>query len=162
MQIVSAQGTLRLYNIYNDCTNDETLEALRAHLIRPRSARGLPRPIRYVWMGDFNRHSPMWDEPRNHHLFTRGNLDAAGKLIDMAAEFGMSMVLPAKMATLEASASGNRTTRRMSVTLRVFEFQLIPQSLKLNDAYHSNQVLQVMLSPSYMLHQVQVIYPQSP
>jgi len=30
-----------------------------------------------IWLGDFNRHHPEWDEERNSHLFTRENLDEA-------------------------------------------------------------------------------------
>jgi ribonuclease HI/endonuclease/exonuclease/phosphatase family metal-dependent hydrolase len=109
VQILTTAGTLRVYNIYNDCEHDKSLDALQEHLQRAPSTRGLPRPIRYVWMGDFNRHSPVWDEERNHHLFTRANLEAADKLIQMAARFDMQMVLPPGVATLEALASGNRT-----------------------------------------------------
>jgi ribonuclease HI/endonuclease/exonuclease/phosphatase family metal-dependent hydrolase len=109
VQVITSAGTLRIYNIYNDCLHDNSVDALNAHLRRAPSGRGLPRPIRYVWMGDFNRHSPIWDEDRNHHLFTRDNLQAADKLIRMAAEFDMRMVLPQGLATLEAMASGNRT-----------------------------------------------------
>jgi ribonuclease HI len=109
VQIITAQGTLRVYNIYNDCKNDDTLEALRAHMRGAPGSRGLPRPIRHVWMGDFNRHSPLWDEDRNHHLFTRENLRASDKLIQLTAQFGMHMALPPGLPTLEALASKNRT-----------------------------------------------------
>ena len=66
IQIITAQGTLRVYNIYNDCTNDDTLTVLQGHLRQANRHRGLPQPIRQVWMGDFNRHSPVWDDERNH------------------------------------------------------------------------------------------------
>ena len=101
-QIVTANGTLRIYNVYNDCTHDETLNILRDHLRRPPSMRGLPRPMRYIWMGDFNRHSPVWDETRNRHLFTRDNLRAADVLLQLVAEAGLVMALPPEILTLEA------------------------------------------------------------
>lgn len=37
----------------------------------------------FIWLGDFNRHHPIWDEERNAHLFTRGALDAAQPLLDL-------------------------------------------------------------------------------
>jgi ribonuclease HI/endonuclease/exonuclease/phosphatase family metal-dependent hydrolase len=125
VQIITAQGTLRVYNIYNDCTNDDTLTALDAHLRRVHNNRGLPRPIRRVWMGDFNRHSPVWDDDRNHHLFTRQNLKAADTLIRLAARYDMRMVLPPGIPTLEALASKNKTrvdnVFASSGTVRLFE-----------------------------------------
>ena len=109
IQIITAQGTLKVYNIYNDCTNDDTLTALQGHLRQANRHRGLPWPIRQVWMGDFNRHSPVWDDERNHHLFTRQNLKAVDILLQMVAIYSMHMVLPAGIPTLEASASKNKT-----------------------------------------------------
>ena len=60
-----------------------------------------------LWMGDFNRHHPMWDESCNAHLFTRSNLDKAQLLIDAAAKLGLRMVLPKDLPTLCALATGN-------------------------------------------------------
>jgi ribonuclease HI len=109
IQIVTAQGTIRIYNIYNDGEHDEVLLALRKHVRTYPPARGLPRPMRFIWLGDFNRHSPEWDEERNRHLFTRENLQAAGALIGLLAQEGMHMALPPGIPTLEAMASKNRT-----------------------------------------------------
>ena len=35
-----------------------------------------------IWLGDFNRHHPMWDEERHAHLFTRAALEVAQLLGD--------------------------------------------------------------------------------
>jgi hypothetical protein len=62
-----------------------------------------------MWLGDFNRHSPDWDEERNQQLFTRDNLRAAGLLIQLTIQENMKMALPPGIPTLEAMASKNRT-----------------------------------------------------
>ena len=36
-----------------------------------------------IWLGDFNRHHPLWDEERNAHMFTKAALEAAQPLINM-------------------------------------------------------------------------------
>ena len=109
IQSVSLQGTLRLFNIYNDCNHDNSQLALQEYMRRVPALGNLPGPIRYVWLGDFNRHSPIWDEARNHHLFTSENLRAAGQLIQLYTEYNLVMTLPPGVATLEALATKNRT-----------------------------------------------------
>src|ERR1700690_2137401 len=86
VQIAGEQGTLRIINIYNDCTHDKSMEAVEKYMTAARRQQGGERtPIKYVWMGDFNRHSPMWDDGRNVHLFTTQNLEAAGRLTAMVS-----------------------------------------------------------------------------
>jgi ribonuclease HI len=62
-----------------------------------------------MWAGDFNRHHPIWDEPRNAHLFTRENLDLTQPLLNMLARHGMKMALPPFIPTLQAHNTGNHT-----------------------------------------------------
>lgn len=62
-----------------------------------------------IWMGDFNRHHPMWDLTSNSHLFTAANLDAADILINLLAEYSLTQALPHGIATLEASNTKNHT-----------------------------------------------------
>jgi hypothetical protein len=59
-----------------------------------------------LWMGDFNRHHPLWEELRNQHLF---NYTAAQPLIDLIADYGMIQLLPCGLPTLQALCSGNWT-----------------------------------------------------
>jgi hypothetical protein len=108
IQVVGEQGTLRIINIYNDCTHDKSMEALDGYMRTAGSRMGDKLPVRYLWMGDFNRHSPMSDEERNNHLFTSAGLEAAGRLIDLTARC-MTMVLPQGIPTLKALATGNLT-----------------------------------------------------
>jgi hypothetical protein len=59
VQIVSEQGTSRLINIYNSCENDDAMEAVDKYMRGAGRRRDTRTLIRYVWMGDFNRHSPV-------------------------------------------------------------------------------------------------------
>ena len=62
-----------------------------------------------IWLGDFNRHHPLWDEERNAHLFTKAALEAAQPLIDMISKHDMCMVLPKDIPMLEACSTKNFT-----------------------------------------------------
>ena len=65
--------------------------------------------VKVIWLRDFNRHHPMWDEERNAHLFTRAVLEAVQPLLDMVSTHDMRMVLPKDIPTLEASSTKNYT-----------------------------------------------------
>lgn len=109
IQLENEDYTLRIFNIYNDGEHSRNLADLE-NIIRTHTA-GIEtiKPMHMIWMGDFNRHHPMWDETRNHHLFTSGNLDAAQKLLDLLANYDMRMVLPHGIPTLEATGTKNFT-----------------------------------------------------
>ena len=51
----------------------------------------------------------MWDEERNHHLFMAVALREADKLIRMAADYDMEIILPKGIPMLEAMATKNWT-----------------------------------------------------
>ena len=57
--------------------------------------------------GDFNQHHPMWDEERNHHLFTAGVLEDSGKLLTLVADSNMVMALLKDIPTLESMSTKN-------------------------------------------------------
>ena len=61
------------------------------------------------WLGDFNRHHPLWDEEHNSHLFTKVALNNAQKLLDLVADYGISQALPKDLPTLKSSSMGNWT-----------------------------------------------------
>ncbi|KAF7354515.1 RNA-directed DNA polymerase from transposon X-element [Mycena venus] len=106
-----AFGTIRIINVYNDCNHNEALDALREYLRRPEAARYPIGPLRYIWAGDFNRHHPLWDELRNHHLFTTHNLDLAQPLLDLLARYSMRMALPRDIPTLRTFGPTHNFTR---------------------------------------------------
>jgi hypothetical protein len=60
-------------------------------------------------LGDFNHHHLIWELKHNTHLFTAANLDAAGILINLLSLYNMTQILPAGLATLEASNTKNHT-----------------------------------------------------
>lgn len=104
--MTSNSGKVLIFNVYNDCNHSRTLEELRRVLLLLAQEFDIAT-IHMLWLGDFNRHHPMWDEARNNHLFTRAALDDAEKLIDLTQEFNMLMALPQGIPTLEHSRSRN-------------------------------------------------------
>ena len=54
-----------------------------------------------IWAGDFNRHHLLWDRDEDTHLFTRQAQRAAEKLIDVLAEYDMTMALLKGIPTLQ-------------------------------------------------------------
>lgn len=55
--------------------------------------------VHSIWLGDFNRHHPHWDNPNDTRLFTRDAINDAELLIVAVAEAGMEMVLPSGTPT---------------------------------------------------------------
>jgi len=111
IQITGAWGTRRFFNIYNDQKHSQNITALNRYLLTSESEQRSTgsSPPEDLWCGDFNRHSPMWDEARNSQLFTRPALREAQRLIDLAATWNMHMALRPGINTLESTSSKNYT-----------------------------------------------------
>jgi exonuclease III len=109
IQLVGDFGTLRLINIYNDCNHNDSLTHLSNYLRNPQNRIYPQAPLHNMWMGDFNRHHSLWDEPRNEHLFTQRNLDLTQPLLDLIGRYSMKMALPPGIPTLKAFGTGNHT-----------------------------------------------------
>lgn len=111
IQITGEWGVCRIFNIYNDQKHSRNLTALNRFLLTSESQqRTNDSPATEdIWLGDFNRHSPMWDEARNTQLFTRSALREAQQLIDMAVTWNMHMALRPGINTLESTSSKNYT-----------------------------------------------------
>lgn len=110
IQLLTEEGPVTIYNIYNDCNHSEALDTLDAHLQAcQENPTAEDDDNRMIWLGDFNRHHPLWDELRNEHLFTHANLNAAEQLIELAAQYDMEMALPPGIPTLKAFSTGNQT-----------------------------------------------------
>jgi ribonuclease HI/exonuclease III len=101
IQLKGNYGTLVIFNIYNDCKNPNTENAL-ALFLRTHSNEILAGPNAHmIWAGDFNRHHPLWDRDEDVHLFTAQYQRSAEKLINMLADHEMAMPLPKGIPTLE-------------------------------------------------------------
>lgn len=102
-------GKVAIFNIYNDCNHSNTIEALDRYLTRNVGNLRANDTDHMIWLGDFNRHHPLWDEERNSHLFTRRASEEAQKLIELLADYDMVMALPKDIPTLESMATKNWT-----------------------------------------------------
>jgi ribonuclease HI len=101
VKIENVWGTLTIYNIYNDCEHDRTIDLLR-EITGPISNEAQnPGSVKdhVIWVGDFNRHHPLWDDPADDRLFTPEALEKAQKLIDAVSDAGLEPALPARMPT---------------------------------------------------------------
>ena len=97
LRIKEKWGTLTLFNIYNDCEHDDTLEALtsyhRQHLHDILGSETTHQDHHLLWLGDFNRHHPYWDRPEDNRLFTKKAQDAAEVLLKTVADLEMDIAL---------------------------------------------------------------------
>ena len=103
VKITSNWGQITLFNIYNDCTHDETIHELmmycRANHVTLTGSQAREDLHHMIWAGDFNRHHPAWDKPEDTHLFTREALEAAELLIKVTADLRLDTALPARVPT---------------------------------------------------------------
>lgn len=62
LHIKERWGTLTIFNIYNDCEHDKTLEELtqyhRQHNCNILETEATRQVHHLIWLGDFNRHHP--------------------------------------------------------------------------------------------------------
>lgn len=95
-----------LFNIYNDCNHNRTLDTLNSYLADNLQI-ALPQPEDHMfWFGDFNRHHPCWEDEANARTYNSENFIAP--LLDLIHDHGMIMALPPSIPTLRNSA-GNWT-----------------------------------------------------
>ena len=101
IQINGEWGKLTIVNVYNDCHNDETIRLLtdfhsrnQAEMLQKNS-----NAAHVLWVGDFNRHHPYWDDPRDTRLFMGDTAEAAEKLIEALADIGLELALPSGIPT---------------------------------------------------------------
>lgn len=90
-------GQLVIFNIYNDCLHDHTIHKLtKFHRDNRNTLMGNDSEAEdcyIMWIGDFNRHHPLWDNPDDNRLFTRDAVEAAEILIKATTDFGLEMAL---------------------------------------------------------------------
>lgn len=103
VKISSIWGQLTLFNIYNDCAHDNTIRELKHfHRLNRKTLLGSEAgedTHHIAWVGDFNRHHPMWDNPKDTRLFTREAIEAAESLIKLLVDLRLDAALPAGIPT---------------------------------------------------------------
>ena len=109
IELTTSIGKIRLFNIYNNCKNNDALNNISTLVKDNLASRSVTNPTHYIWLGNFNQHHPIWDKPRNSHLFTKRNLDLAQPLLDMLNKYKMKMALPPHIPTLQLHSTGNHT-----------------------------------------------------
>src|SRR5882724_6646036 len=110
VQVQTAAGVVLIINMYNQIACTDTINwILQVMRTRGQGRSDMPNATHTLWLGDFNRHHPLWDESCNVHLFTKANLNRAQELIDTITELGLHMILPKDLPMLHALASGNFT-----------------------------------------------------
>ena len=109
VRIASGFGTATIFNIYNDCKHDDSTDVLRGCLACNQDNLVSSTDDYMLWAGDFNRHHPLWDSKNNGHLFMAAANRAAQVIINLAVDYGMSMLLPRGINTLRAHRTGNWT-----------------------------------------------------
>lgn len=103
------KARIDLYNACIDCTHSPALATIEDTL----NIRNVSEPITndkgIILAGDFNRHHPLWEENRNHHTFTKGNLDAAWRIIDIIATRYLTQTPPKNFPVLQSTSSKDWT-----------------------------------------------------
>jgi hypothetical protein len=90
MCLTTETSTIDLYNIYNDHDNNKAVEKTD-RVARRNMDQGTRH--QHIWLGNFNRHHPLWDEVRNGHLFTEANLRMAQSLLDIVQDWGLHVTI---------------------------------------------------------------------
>ena len=81
-----------IFNIYNDCSNNNTTLALQTHL-ESNECITLPSPSDHMlWCGNFNHHHPLWEPDSNNHLYN--SVEMVKPLIDLITKHNMCIALP--------------------------------------------------------------------
>ena len=96
-------GHCSIFNIYNDCTNNNTTMALRDYL-STHNPNALPSPTDHMlWLSDFNCHHPLWEPNDNRHLYN--SADMINPLLDLITEHNMILALPPDIPTYKTTTS---------------------------------------------------------
>ena len=100
-QITGHWGKITILNIYNKGESDETINLLTDYHRRNKDAleHAPTGEAHILWIGDFNRHHPLWDNPEDTRLFTNEATEAAEKLIEAVADAGLELTLPSGTPT---------------------------------------------------------------
>ena len=101
MQITGNWGKITIFNRYNDCNNNDTIKLLASFYSRNRTQLEHVDigTANVIWLGDFNRHHPLWDDPNDECLFMPKAMHAVEVLIEVVADVGLELALPSGTPT---------------------------------------------------------------
>ena len=99
-------GACSIFNIYNNSNDNSTIDALRTYLESNPTEALLRSTDHMLWIGDFNRHHPLWEEDRNRRLFNGES--SISLLLDLLNAHNMLLSLPPGIPTYETT-NGNWT-----------------------------------------------------
>ena len=96
VQLCGSWGKLTIFNVYNEGTSSNTINLLtnyhRDNRLDLKS--GHMGTAHIIWLGDFNRHHPAWDNPSDVDLFSGDAIHEVEMLIEAVAEVGLISALP--------------------------------------------------------------------
>src|ERR1700736_2191977 len=99
VHFTGANGSLTVINVYNEITNNSTTDCLDSFLTaNPRMVR-LSASDHMLWLGDFNRHHPMWEDNTNSHLFEPENY--ISPLLDLLYKNDILLPIPTGLPTYQ-------------------------------------------------------------
>jgi len=125
VQVQTVVGVVLIINTYDQIAHSDMIsQILQVMRTRAQGRRDMANVAHTPWLGNFNRHHPLWEESCNTHLSTRTNLDKVQELIDAFTELGLCMVLPKDLLTLHALALGNFTRPN-----NVFASEVLPTAV---------------------------------
>ena len=93
---------LSLFNIYNEITNNDTISCLDSFLDRHTQLIHPSVTVSVVWLGDFNRHHPLWEDDANERLFEP--TDYIAPLLNLLYKNKMLLTLPKGLLTYQTAA----------------------------------------------------------
>ena len=101
IHISGSQSNITIFNVYNDCNSNDTIHQLESfnHSISTSPEGNNTAENMEIWLGDFNRHHPHWDDPTDTRLFTRAATGDAEILISAVAGAGLDLALPPGIPT---------------------------------------------------------------
>ena len=110
VKLKTQTGSVTIYSLYCDCMHSDSLLDLNRHLQAcTKDRENSEEDTDIIWLGDFNRHHPLWDDEQNTYLFTRSNPNEAQTLINATIDYNLQMTLPKGLPTLIAMSTGNYT-----------------------------------------------------
>ena len=101
IQINGNRGKITIFNIYNDCNSNDMIHQLEVfnHATSTSVTGSTMEEDSVIWLGDFNRHHPHWDDPADTRLFTPVATSDAEILISAIAGAGLDLALPPGIPT---------------------------------------------------------------